>query len=496
MSRKKKRTAPGTTSPQAQAAALEKFRPLLDESAYAALLAELERPLYPAFRLNPLKAKPGSERFWAQRYGWQLRPVPFCPTGWWVTDSRQPISQTLEHRMGHYYIQEAASMLPVELFDLDPLERPLILDMAASPGGKTTHLVSRTQDRGLVIANDSGQERLTALRLILQTWGAVNVAATRFPAEKFGRWYPGVFDRILLDAPCSMQSLRPTESHPMRPITAREQSALARRQTAMLASALAALKPGGQIVYATCTLAPQEDEAVLDALLSAYPQAVRIGPLADRLPQPAPALIEAFGQVFHPQVENAARLWPQRFGTAGFFAALLTKERDIDFPHEDPPARPLTQIGQQPLSPAECLELENFFSSVYAHDLASILEDQQLTLWRSRSAVYALPLAFLRSFADLPCHLLGLKLAEAGPDGWQPAHEWVSRFTPDFHSGVLTISPEHLEAWLSGQDVPLDADIPHTPGGIVILKDADQRFLGRAKLTTGRLKNLLPRRIL
>jgi len=109
---KKKRTPSASSSRQAQAEALERFRLLLDERQYAALLEELKRPLHPALRINPLKTDPEQIHIYATRYGWTLAPIPFCPTGWWVTASESPISQTLEHRMGHYYIQEAASMLP------------------------------------------------------------------------------------------------------------------------------------------------------------------------------------------------------------------------------------------------------------------------------------------------------------------------------------------------------------------------------------------------
>ena len=127
-----------------------------------------------------------------------------------VIQAETPISATPEHRLGFYYIQDAASMLPAELFDLSGTSAPLILDLAASPGGKTTHITARTGDRGLVIANDSSPDRITALRIVLSTWGSINNAITHFPGEKFGTWFPETFDYVLLDAPCSMQGIRTT----------------------------------------------------------------------------------------------------------------------------------------------------------------------------------------------------------------------------------------------------------------------------------------------
>lgn len=455
------------------------------------MLEDLTHPLPLAFRTNPLKALPGAEIAWAKRYGWRLDPVPYCPTGYWVTEAAEPVSKSLEHRLGHYYIQDAASMLPVELFNFEDLENPLVLDMAASPGGKTTHLSSRLRDRGLVIANDSAYDRITALRLVLQTWGTTNVAVTRFPGEKFGRWYPETFDRILLDAPCSMQSLRSTDSHPMRPISTREQGALARRQISLLAAAISALKPGGQVVYSTCTLAPEENEAVLDEILHRFANTVQIEPLEDLLPAPAPALGEAYGQYFDPQVVRAARLWPHRFHTSGFFAALIRKTGSVDFQQETPPDRPLSMVGQTPLDPALEKEIHSFFLDRYGHDLQPILEEHQLMLWQSRGGIFAVPTAYLDHFGGLPCQLLGLKLAEKAGDEHVPAHDWVARFGSSFTDGRLVIPPELLPLWLRGEDL----ELANKSSGVVILFDPDGRCLGRGRALGGKIKNMLPGRL-
>jgi len=196
-------------------------------------------------------------------------------------------------------------MLPAELFT-PPLAGDLILDMAASPGGKTTHLISRSGDNGLVIANDSSQGRIQALRSVLQNWGAVNYAVTRFPAERFGEWFPGTFDKILLDAPCSMQGLRTAESHHSRPVSEKESLQLSRRQRAMLSSAIRALRVGGEVVYSTCTLLPEEDEIVIDAILREFAGQIEVSDATHLLPSPAPGLSRYKDQVFSDNVEKAS----------------------------------------------------------------------------------------------------------------------------------------------------------------------------------------------
>jgi len=129
MTRKKRREAPPPPAPVVVDAALARARSLLSAEDYAALTAELERPLRTAIRLNPLKAEAADLAGWASRYGWQVEPVPYCPAGWWLNSAEISPAQTPEHRLGYFYIQDAASMLPVELFDFT--EPPtLLLDLA------------------------------------------------------------------------------------------------------------------------------------------------------------------------------------------------------------------------------------------------------------------------------------------------------------------------------------------------------------------------------
>ena len=493
MTRKKKRTPPPIAAPAPVETALARFQPLLAAGDYAALLAELDRPLHPALRANPLKCDPAADLpAWAARYGWQLEPVPYCPDGRWVSAAETPVSATPEHRLGFYYIQDAASMLPPELFDFNGTDAPLILDLAASPGGKTTHLTARTGDRGLVVANDSSADRITALRIVLATWGSINNAVTHFPGEKFGAWYPETFDYVLLDAPCSMQGIRTPESHPMRAISEREINSLAARQARLLASAFCALKPGGQVVYSTCTLTPEEDEGVLDALLRQFPGAVQIEDLRQRLPAPAPALSAAGARSFDTVVQGAARLWPHRFGTSGFFAALITKIAPVAAPTLEPPARPLDRTGFEPLRPQETVAIEQFFRDSYGFNLNAVMESQDLSLWRRGTRLFAFPNVYLNRFASLPVQSLGLPLGEESPDGFQLAHEWAARFGRHFSNNTITLDADQAAAWLRGEDLTLTNG--YSDGAVLAVRDGIDRNLARGKVQAGRLKNFYPRR--
>ena len=476
-------------------AAWAKYRPLVPDEELPALEESLHKPLLQAFRLNPLKSDEQSLEEMSARYGWTLETIDFCPEGRKVQSAQVLPSMTNEHRMGHYYIQDSASMMPVTLFDPVRLEKkPLMLDLAASPGGKTTHLVGRSMDRGLVIANDSGPSRIPALKSVLKNWGSVNHAVTQFPGESFGDWFPDTFDLILLDAPCSMQSLVSLDSHPMRPITEREEKALARRQTLLLQSALKALRPGGQIVYSTCTLSPDEDEAVVDAILKTFPGKVRVSDAAKRIPRPAPGITSAYGQVFDEAVKGAVRLWPHRYNTAGFFACLMEKTDLFENAGSGNagavPMRSWDKSSFSAVKPAEAMELEAFLNDQMGLSLREICDAQGSVLMsRSNgSEFWMVPERFLESFSSLPCKTVGIKIATKTTGGFVPDNDWICRFFR-LTSGIRIVPEAEQQAqWLQGADIRSDtAMLPR--GAIIMILDDHQVFLGCGKVSGDRIRN-------
>ena len=493
---KRKKNTPPPSIQEITHLALEEHRRLLPVQEFDLLIKELEKPLYPALRVNPLKCSPASPADWAQFYDWELQPVPYCPTGWWITKADHPVSQAIEHRLGLFYLQDAASMLPVQLFDLDPDPNLLVLDMAASPGGKTTHLISRTDDSSLIVANDSSAGRITALRLVLQTWGATSTAVTSFPGEKFGGWFPETFDRILLDAPCSMQNLRSTESHPMRPITASERKSLSTRQTRLLTSGFQALKPGGQIVYATCTLAPEEDEAVLDNLVSLFGSAAKIETLDGKLPAPAPGLAGDGARFYHPDVVKAARLYPHRFGTSGFFCALISKQSSIVRQTGQAPQRDLSRTSLIHLSDHEAQPILNQVLDVYGFDFQQYLAHKNLALWQRHTQVYIIPEQWITHFGDLPFQAVGMLFGDVSEEGFIPSHEWITRFAIRFDHGKIVLEEDQVDSWLKGEDIQMGSLTAGLSSDIAVVYDRHQRLLGRGKIVSGRIKNLLPRRVI
>jgi 16S rRNA (cytosine1407-C5)-methyltransferase len=491
MAKKKTTIVEGKVDPNE---VLARYRALVPNETYACILAELERALPQGLRTNQLQGFTSQfVKRWQTKYGWDLRPVPFCVNGWQVTAAVTPPSQTLEHLMGAYYIQEASSMLPPELFEYDPAEPELVLDLAASPGGKTTHLVDKLSDRGLVIANDASHSRIQALRLALERWGAINVAVTCQPGELFGIWYPGAFDKVLIDAPCSMEGLRTAESHPMRPVSGRERESLVSRQVRLLVSALRAVRTGGQVVYSTCTLAPEEDEAVLLAVKKQFNSAVEI--VKPRLEVAAPALQLSEAREF-PEIIRSLRIWPHLYNTAGFFAALIRKNDELpDTPGNRPPQRSWERQGWVRLNTRAVGDLTKAFSNQFGFDLEAVIIHQGLHFWKRDERIQAVPALFMERFGDFPVAACGLELGSMIGGYLQPAHEWAARFNRQFTGGRVSLPSDQLPTWLRGGDIHIHVTGEAQSGHVVLMFTDEGQFAGRGKILAGKIKNLLPRRL-
>ena len=469
------------------------YQDLLSSADYAQLVAALDRPLTPALRINTLKIDPAVAReTWPSRYRWEIEPVPFCPSGWRLPAGGEGLAHTPEYKLGYYYLQDAASMLPAELFHLDPAEEYLALDMAAAPGGKTTHLISRLEDRGLVVANDSSASRLGPLRTNLQDWGSLNSIITHALGELWGQWFPETFDRVLLDAPCSGQGLRTAERRPGRPISESERAALQAQQIRLLESGFRALRAGGELVYSTCTLHPAEDELVVAALLERFPGAVE---LIEVQSVEAPGLQQYAGQTLPAELTHSLRLWPHCYDTSGFFAALLRKTHSLPHSRQPHPQRSLREKGFTPLTPTVQATLLDSLAANYGFDLAAVMEVQGLTLWQRQQQVFAVPELYLSRLEDLPAVATGMLVAEEKGGDWQLSHELAARFGSTFGRGRLTIPVEETVRWLQGQELRhVTSDVPR--GAVVIVEDEWGRLLGRGKIIGPRLRNLLPRRLI
>ena len=202
---------------------------------------------------------------------WNLEQVPWCKEGFFIehiNKERRDIGNLMEHTLGYFYTQEAASMIPPIV--LDPKEGDIVLDMAASPGSKTTQIASCMKNKGILVANDYTVDRMKPLSLNIQRCGITNCIITLMQ----GQWFKNLnFDRILLDAPCSGTGTIRKSLKTLRVWNPYMVGRLAGTQKQLIETAFNNLKKDGTLVYSTCSLEPEEDEGVIDFLLKKFENA-------------------------------------------------------------------------------------------------------------------------------------------------------------------------------------------------------------------------------
>ncbi|MDO8971210.1 MAG: hypothetical protein Q7U74_11010, partial [Saprospiraceae bacterium] len=325
--------------------------------------------------------------------------------------------------------------------------------------------------------------------------GATNTAVTRFPGEKFGNWFPNTFDRVLLDAPCSMQGLRTAESHDSRPVTEKESRLLSQRQVALLTSALQALRIGGEVVYSTCTLLPLENEGVVESVLSKYGNSVVLLDAQKALPNPAPGIQRGGGLEYQHDMGRVIRLWPHRFQTAGFFACLLQKTGEI--PHKPVPApeHSMEAAGFNELSNIETNRFANEFAQWTGYDLSLYLVENRRVLVRRDQRVFIFPALLLERFRSLPVQSAGMLLGEWEGEEFILSHEWVLRFGKHCSEISVKLDEERFSHYTNGEDLIGFHDNVNSSSLVRVVADAAGRIAGRGRVVADRLKNLSSRQL-
>lgn len=240
-------------------------------------ISACQRPLRRSIRINTLKISVADFLALIAPYGWSLTPIPWCHEGFWIErddEEALPLGSTAEHLSGLFYIQEASSMLPVAALFADDNHPQRVMDMAAAPGSKTTQIAARMGNRGAILANEFSASRVKVLHANISRCGIANTALTHFDGRVFGAALPEMFDAILLDAPCSGEGVVRKDPDALKNWSPESNLDIAATQRELLDSAFHALRPGGTLVYSTCTLNRQENEAVCLWLKETYADAV------------------------------------------------------------------------------------------------------------------------------------------------------------------------------------------------------------------------------
>ncbi len=282
-------------------------------------------PLRRAIRINTLKTTAIECTKRLKDQGFTLKPIPWTPRGFWIENKTDTaLGNTLEHFLGYFYVQEASSMIPPLV--LDPKKDETILDTCAAPGSKTTQIAEMMENTGLIIANDSNMSRIKALRYNLDKSGIINTIVTRMDAPKLNTSRIQ-FDKILIDAPCSAEGTIRKDWKVLSRWSVPLIHSLSRVQKHITTNAIHCLKPGGTLVYSTCTLAPEENEEVITNLLDKV-KGLTVEKITLKGLKTRPGIEEWQGRQYTKQVKNCARIYPQDNDSEGFFVAKIKKESE------------------------------------------------------------------------------------------------------------------------------------------------------------------------
>lgn len=273
------------------------------------------RPLPTVLRTNTLRTTPEALRYRIEAYGLPASPFPWDPG---LMTIEGPAGRLVEHWLGHFYVQEAVQAAPVRV--LDPRPGDTILDLCAAPGGKSTDIAARMHGQGCLIANEPDRRRQQALFANLRRLGAWNVSCTGYRGEGFP--LDAQFDRVLLDAPCSAEGTLRKESALRDGAFASTVRRLAKLQRRLIERAYDLVRPGGVLVYSTCTFAPEENEATLAHLLRT--RDARLTPV--ELPFPADHGLTEWNGVAYPEaLRFCARIYPHHLDSGGGFVARIER---------------------------------------------------------------------------------------------------------------------------------------------------------------------------
>lgn len=253
---------------------------------------------------------------------WKLTQIPWCKEGFWMKhkEGRRDVGNILEHNLGYFYVQESASMIPPIV--LNPKPGEIVLDLCAAPGSKSTQIAQYMKNSGVLVCNDVTTKRLSPLSINLQRCGVSNAIVTHMNGIMFQR-LNYKFDKVLVDAPCSGTGTIRKSYKTLQIWNPKMIKRLAATQRKLIESGFSVLKMGGILVYSTCTLEPEEDEAVIDHLLNKCENA-QIEKIDLHIKR-SNTIREFESNKYSQEVNKCLRIWPHDNDTEGFFIAKIKK---------------------------------------------------------------------------------------------------------------------------------------------------------------------------
>lgn len=442
----------------------EKMKGILKDE-FPDYIACYEEPRYYGLRVNT--GKISVEEF-EKICPFPIRPIPWIENGFYydgetVTPSKHPY-----YFAGLYYLQEPSAMTPANRLPVEPGDK--VLDVCAAPGGKATELGAKLQGKGVLIANDISNSRAKGLLKNIEVFGIGNVLVLSEEPGKLEDYFTGYFDKILIDAPCSGEGMFRKDKKMVKAWEEHGPEFFANIQKSIILQAARMLKPGGKMLYSTCTFDGRENEGIIEYLLHEYPEfrILDIAPYEGFCPG-IPELTESKNE----ELKKTVRIFPHKMHGEGHYVTLLQKG-ETQHTEELPAAKKRAKKLPE--------DLEQFLT-----DVSWEIDSARLDIHGER--VYYMPegipnvkgIRFLRT---------GLLLGELKKNRFEPSQAFAMCLKKEEYQKVLSLSveDERITRYLKGETLDVD-DLagPKEKGWYLVCVDGYP--LGWGKLANGTLKN-------
>lgn len=442
---------------------IKNMKELLGTDEYSAYEAALSEPRNYGLRVNT--AKISAEDF-LKIAPFHLTKIPYVENGFYFERDEIP-SKHPYYFAGLYYLQEPSAMLPADRLPIDSGDR--VLDLCAAPGGKSTELAAKLSGSGLLVSNDISYSRAQALLKNLEMQGTSNFYVTAEEPKKLASCFPSFFDKILVDAPCSGEGMFRKDSNLIKDWTEKGPAYYSEIQREILTEAVKMLKPGGMLLYSTCTFSVEKDEKIIQGLLDDCKE----------LSLTAIRPYEGFTNGYLGLTE-CVRVFPHKMQGEGHFLALLKKAgENIQKPV-------YTALKNKKMSLPKNTEFDEFQKGL----LLPIDKERLIYL---NGMIYLLPEHFEESYQESLRYLrTGSLLGELDKNGnFKPDQAFAMQLGPDSYQDVLNLSAsdERIIKYLKGETIFCEkTELSLNKGHVLIC--ADGFSLGWGKLSgNGMIKN-------
>ena len=451
---------------------LARMQEMLSAQEYTAFLESFNAPRTYGLRVNTSKIS--CEEF-QKLCPFPIKPIPWIPNGYFYDEDTRP-SRCAYYQAGLYYLQEPSAMTPASRIPIEPGDK--VLDLCAAPGGKATAAGVALQGQGLLVANDISTSRARALLRNLELFGIPNIFVANETPTKLTKTFPEFFDKIILDAPCSGEGMFRKEEALAKDWTPEKSRELSEIQKELVLQAADMLRPGGLLLYSTCTFAPAEDEQTVSYLLENRPD-MELAEMEN---------YEGFSQGVpewgngNPELTKCIRIFPHKMNGEGHFLALFHKKgqsiQESSRPHTKPDKNAFPLI-------------EEFLNEIGLKTLGGQPFDWERVEVR-KDKVYYLP-PVLSDFRGITFLRNGLYLGDLKKNRFEPSQPLALAIRKGEAEAVISlpVSDERLTRYLKGETLNIEPEeATHKKGWHLLC--ADGYPVGFGKLVNQILKNKYP----